>query len=143
MFKNLKTPHFNAGQHFFNMLIFFVAAAFLTLSFSGSISNVVGLLGGGLVIGAVGMVLGLGLTIVFRSAFTLVQTGRFLQYACFWVGTWTGIKLAASLFSSVVIGSPVLISFIIFAIAFGIATLSGEVPTKGRTWLPKRRPATR
>lgn len=143
MFKNLKTPHFNAGQHFFNMLIFFVGASFLTLSFSGAINSVLSLLGGGIVIGAVGMVLGLGLTIVFRSAFKLVQTGRFLQYACFWAGTWAGIKLAALIFSGLAVGSPLVVSLVIFALAFGGATWAGEVPTKGRTWLPKRRPAAR
>lgn len=137
--KNIKTPHGNHGQHFFNMLIMFVAASFAAISFGNVATDGAALIFGGLLAGSVGMISGLLLTIVIRAAFSLVQTGRFLQYASFWAGTYLGVVAADWLFAGFASTNPIVLSLVIFALAFAIATLSGEVPWRGRTWLPKRK----
>jgi hypothetical protein len=85
------------SKHFFKMLGYFTVAAALTLllGFSMSAGSLLAGLISAVIIGGVGMVFGLGSTIVLRSRFSLMQTGRFIQYACFLLGTWFGVKLAA------------------------------------------------
>ncbi len=135
----IKTPHGNNGQHLFNMLCFFCASAFLCLTFGNVVNNPSALLGGGLIVGGLGLIAGLLATIVFRIAFGLIQTGRFLQYACFWAGTYIAVVLADFLFIGFVSDNPVVLSLVVFALAFAGATVAGEVPTRGRTWLPRRK----
>lgn len=134
--------HVFASRHFLKMIGYFVVAALVTVFVglgvtAGSILS--GVLAAGL-IGIVGLVLGLASTILLRGVFGLMQTGRIIQYLCFFFGTWTGVCLASLLFSAFAVTSSALVALIVFAIAFGAATLTGEVPTKGRTWLPMRMP---
>ncbi len=134
--------HVFASRHFLNMLGYFIGAAALSMLLGLGVSAG-GLLSGiaaAAIIGGVGLVVGLGATIVLRSVFSLMQTGRFIQYASFFLGTWLGVSLASLAISSLVVSSGWLAGLLIFAIAFGAATLTGEVPTKGRTWLPRRMP---
>jgi len=134
--------HVFASRHFRNMLGYFVGAAALTmlLGFSVSAAGLLSGIGAAAIIGVVGLVFGLGSTIVLRSVFGLMQTGRFIQYLCFFLGTTLGVSLASFAFSSLVVSSVWLAGLVIFGIAFGAATLTGEVPLKGRTWLPRRMP---
>ncbi|MDZ4833267.1 MAG: hypothetical protein SGJ27_05645 [Candidatus Melainabacteria bacterium] len=134
--------HAFASRHFLNMLGYFVGASALILLFDSSISAA-GFLSGAaaaVIIGFVGLVVGLGVTIVLRSVFGLMQTGRFIQYLCFFLGTTLGVSLASFAVSSLVVPSVWAAGLLIFAIAFGAATWTGEVPVKGRTWLPRRMP---
>jgi len=136
----VRTPHGDNGQHLFNMLCFFLGATLLSISFGNVVSDASALLGGGFIVGGVGLAAGLLLTIVFRVLFGLVQTGRFLQYACFWAGTYAGVELADRLFAGFSSEHPIMLAFAVFALAFMLATWAGEVPIRGRTWLPKKKP---
>ncbi len=134
--------HVFTSRHFLKMIGYFVVAALVTVFVglgvtAGTILS--GILSAGL-IGFVGLALGLASTIVLRGMFGLMQTGRIIQYLCFFFGTWAGVCLASLLFSSLAVTSSPLVALIVFAIAFGAATLTGEVQTKGRTWLPMRMP---
>jgi hypothetical protein len=89
-------------------------------------------------------------TMQMRQRLGLMQTGRLLQWASFTVCAYVGLLLCglvlgpvAGLFSlaaPLTIASPLLSAVTLFALAFGPALLFGEVPWKGRTWLPVRMP---
>lgn len=140
MFKRIRTPHGNAGVHLAKMWLYFLAASFFVLGFGCGGVQVTGtpvLLGAGVIIGTGGLLGGLLLTIIIRAAFRLRQTGRILQYLCFGIGIGLSISLAeALLFRALLIANPLLTAVAIFALSFGSATLTGQVPVKGRTWLP-------
>lgn len=134
--------HAFKSRHFLNMIGYFVAAAaaILLLGFNVTAGSFLAGLGSAVIIGATGLIVGLGVTIALRAVFGLMQTGRIIQYLCFWAGTWLGLSIASFLIPALVVGSAVGASLAIFALAFGAATLTGEVPWKGRTWLPMRMP---
>lgn len=142
-FKNIKTPHGNPLRHMRNMLGYFLAASLIVI-FAGlgasSNGSIVSAVAASAVTAAIGLIGGIFVTMIFRSTFKLVQTGRWLQYAGFWLASWLGLTASAALFvGSVSLTSPLLASFLVFAIGFGSATAFGEVPWRGRTWLPVRR----
>lgn len=142
MFKNLKTPHGNPLQHFWNMLAYFGAAAVLVLALTPGLSVAGGLIGvalSGVGLGAVTLALGIAVTIVIRRVGSLVQTGRLQQYGSFWLAAWLGLQGLMLLGVVSGVDSAAVSSLIVFGVAFGAATLFGEVPWKGRTWLPMRR----
>lgn len=134
--------HAFKSRHFLNMNGYFIAAAALTLliGFGMSAGSLLSGLLSAVVIGVTGLTVGLGATILIRQVFGLMQTGRFIQYLSFFLGTWLGVGLASLLFSGLVITSAAGAALTTFAFAFGAATLVGEVPWKGRTWLPMRMP---
>jgi tetratricopeptide (TPR) repeat protein len=135
----LKTPHAAPIAHMLRMFGYFLGSTALigilfqsTLSIP-SVTTVVSLL----VTASLSLVIGLVLTIVIRRLANLTQTGRILQYASFWLGSFCAVLLASTLFPGAVWHySPALESLLIFAFAFGPATYFTEVPWKGRTWLP-------
>lgn len=93
-----------------------------------------------IVTGSVAMVGGLLVTMVLRQTLGLVQTGRVLQYAGFWVASLAGVQAAGLFFDETfIMVNPFLSALAIFAVAFGAATAAGEIPWKGRTWLPVKR----
>lgn len=76
-----------------------------------------------------------------RAAFGLIQAGRLFQYFAFWLSTMGGLFVSALLFPSVVeIHNFGIAGALIVLIGFVSAIALGEVPTKGRTWLPMRMP---
>ena len=86
---------------------------------------------------------GVGLTIGMRAMFGLMQVGRLLQYTAFWLSAALSLKIigiiGGLLFAaSLTVNSALLAGFTVFAMAFAAATITGEVPTKGRTWLPMK-----
>jgi hypothetical protein len=134
--------HVFRSRHFLNMIGYFVAAAAVTLfiGFGMSAGSLLSGLLSAVIVGVTGLTFGLGATIVIRQVFGLMQTGRFIQYLSFFLGTWLGVGLASLLISALVITSGAGAALTTFAFAFGAATLVGEVPWKGRTWLPIRMP---
>lgn len=134
--------HVFTSRHFYNMIGYFVGAAALTLllGFGVEAAGLMSGAGAALIIGIVGLVFGLGATIALRALFGLMQTGRILQYVSFFLGSWLGVALAALLISTLVVTHAWLAGLVVFAVAFGAATATGEVPIKGRTWLPMRMP---
>lgn len=130
------------SSHFFKMLGYFMVAAALMLlvGYTMSAGSLLTGLISAVVIGGVGMSFGLAATILLRQWFSLMQTGRWIQYACFLVGTWLGVGLTSWLVDSFATGSSFFAALSVFVLAFGVATLTGEVPTKGRTWMPVRMP---
>lgn len=131
------------NNHLRNMYLYFLAstAAVLLLGIGTSITGswILAAVAAALVAGSaiVGGILG---TMRMRVFFGLMQTGRVLQYASFTLSTYVGLLLCGWLFGSTLsLGSPLLSAFAIFALAFGPATLVGEVQVRGRTWLPVRR----
>lgn len=132
-------------QHLWKMFFYFLAAAVVTTVFG------LGVTAGDLFPTALAAVLvsagaligGVGLTIGMRALFGLMQVGRLLQYTAFWLSAALSLKIigiiGGLLFAaSLTVNSALLAGFTVFAMAFAAATITGEVPTKGRTWLPMK-----
>lgn len=136
----VKTPHRRPWRHLAFMFGYFFVAALVTTFFGlgASAPSIGTALAASAVTGFVSLVGGIFVTMVLRSAFGLVQTGRVLQYAGFWLATLPALSLASWL-TGATVGSAGLAALVVVVIAFTGATLAGEVPTKGRTWLPMRR----
>lgn len=132
-------------QHLWKMFFYFLAAAAVTCVFGLGVSagDILPTALAAALVSAGALIGGVGLTIGLRALFGLMQVGRLLQYTAFWlsaaaslkiVGIISGLIFAASLS----VNSALLAGFTVFAIAFAAATITGEVPTKGRTWLPMK-----
>ena len=132
-------------QHLWKMFFYFLTAAAVTTVFG------LGVTAGDLLPTALAAVLvsagaligGVGLTIGMRAMFGLMQVGRLLQYTAFWLSVALSLKIigiiGGLLFAaSLTVNSALLAGFTVFAMAFAAATITGEVPTKGRTWLPMK-----
>lgn len=132
-------------QHLWKMFFYFLAAAVVTTVFG------LGVTAGDLFPTALAAVLvsagaligGVGLTIGMRALFGLMQVGRLLQYTAFWLSAALSLKIigiiGGLLFAaSLTVNSALLAGFTVFAMAFAAATITGEVPTKGRSWLPMK-----
>ena len=140
MFK-IKTPHRRPLRHLLNMYgLFVVAALATTLLHAGATitggASLVSVACSALTAGAIGLLAGIVVTAVTRRVLRLTQTGRVIQYTGFWLASWLGLKAAAYFFSAITLSAPAFAGFVLFALAFGAATALGEVPTRGRTWLP-------
>jgi len=130
-------------SHFIKVTLYFFASALVAIGFGLGASFTPGsFLPGLLVALAVSLAAvfgGVFLTMQARARFSLMQTGRFVQYASFWATGALALKIAALLFSSVlVVPSAALASFVALVVCFTSATLTGQIPWKGRTWLPVR-----
>jgi hypothetical protein len=140
----IKTPHRRPLRHMFNMLGLFTFAAIATIGLHlGAAINAgpsgipfLALAASALTAGAISLVVGIIVTATVRRALNLVQTGRLIQYSGFCLAGWLGLNLSAYFFSAITLTAPFVAGFFLFAIAFGLATALGEVPWRGRTWLP-------
>lgn len=130
-------------QHLWKMFFYFFAAATVTSVFG------LGVTAGGIIptalavalVSAGALVGGVGSTIALRSLFGLMQVGRLMQYTAFWLSAALSLKLIGIIgglifAASLTVNTALLAGFTVFAIAFASATITGEIPTKGRTWLP-------
>lgn len=139
----IKTPHGNPLTHFAKMFGFFAigTAAVLFLGLGASVSGSLPIE----LLTAAGVALatllgGIFSTMILRTVFGLVQTGRMLQYASFAFAGTASILLFAWCFpATITVSSSLLAGLLVFAFAFGPATLAGTVPFKGRSWLPVRK----
>jgi len=129
-------------QHLHKMFFHFLGAALLVCLCSLGLTTT-----GGFLLAALAMALvsagslagGVGLTIALRSVFGLTQLGRLVQYASFWLSASVSLAIVGWIFSeSLMIYSTLGAGFAIFAVAFTAATITGEVPTRGRSWLPMK-----
>lgn len=135
-----------ATQHTFNMICYLAVATLASLVLTGAFyqAKPLALLLASAFTGFVGLLGGLSSTVFLRAAFKLMQTGRIIQYACFFLFIWAGLALSALIVSAVFVGSAITggawTALLATAIGFAAATIMGEVPTRGRTWLPQRMP---
>ena len=142
MFKKFKTPHGDAGAHLLRMCVIFILASLVDVFAQIGLSY-----NGGLVSSALTAVLvalttltgGIFCTMILRTIFGLHQTGRILQYAGFVLASGAAIKATTLFVSSLQVNNLWLSGAVITLIAFAIATLTGVMPWRKRTWLPLRR----
>jgi len=130
-------------SHLIKVILYFFGSALVALFFGLGAHFTAGNLLPGVVVALLVSVAavagGVFLTVQARSIFSLMQTGRFVQYASFWLSGVVALKIAALLFSSVlVVSSASLASFVALVVCFSAATFTGRIPWKGRTWLPVR-----
>jgi hypothetical protein len=132
-------------QHLWKMFFYFLAAAAATTVFGLGVTagDILPTALAAVLVSAGALIGGVGLTIGMRALFGLMQVGRLLQYTAFWLSAALSLKIigiiGGLLFAaSLTVNSALLAGFTIFAIAFAAATITGEVPTKGRTWLPMK-----
>ena len=132
-------------QHLWKMFFYFLAAAAVTTVFGLGVNagDVLPTALATVLVSAGALIGGVGLTIGMRALFGLMQVGRLLQYTAFWLSAALSLKIigiiGGLLFAaSLTVNSALLAGFTIFAMAFAAATITGEVPTKGRTWLPMK-----
>ncbi len=132
-------------QHLWKMFFYFLAAAAVTTVFGLGVSagDVLPTALAAVLVSAGALIGGVGLTIGMRALFGLMQVGRLLQYTAFWLSAALSLKIigiiGGLLFAaSLTVNSALLAGFAVFAMAFAAATITGEVPTKGRTWLPMK-----
>ncbi len=132
-------------QHLWKMFFYFLAAAAVTTVFGLGVTagDVLPTALAAVLVSAGALIGGVGLTIGMRALFGLMQVGRLLQYTAFWLSAALSLKIigiiGGLLFAvSLTVNSALLAGFTVFAIAFAAATITGEVPTKGRTWLPMK-----
>ena len=132
-------------QHLWKMFFYFLAAAAVTTVFGLGVTagDVLPTALAAVLVSAGALIGGVGLTIGMRALFGLMQVGRLLQYTAFWLSAALSLKIigiiGGLLFAaSLTVNSALLAGFTIFAMAFAAATITGEVPTKGRTWLPMK-----
>ncbi len=139
----IKTPHGNPLSHFAKMLSFFTFSAAVVLllglgaTVSGSLPAILLAVAGVALATLLG---GIFSTMILRTAFRLVQTGRILQYVSFSaVASAVLLLFAWCLPATFAVTNPILAGLLIFTLAFAPATLTGTVPFKGRRWWPVRR----
>jgi hypothetical protein len=130
-------------SHFVKTTLYFFAATLITLGFGLGASFSAGMILPGLLVSllvaAPATFSAVFLTMKARSSFSLMQTGRFVQYASFWATGAIALKIVSLIFASVIVVSNLaLASFSAMAICMISATLFGQIPWKGRTWLPVR-----
>jgi hypothetical protein len=128
-------------SHLRNMFLYFLAATLLVFTTGvgltlGSSWLLIALAAA--VIPAITLGVGIGSTMQLRGLLSLMQTGRLIQWAAFFIGALLSLHIA-SLIGAVTLTSHWLSALVLFATAFGAATVFGEVPWRGRTWLPVRR----
>ncbi len=138
--KQMLQMFFMQMQHLHKMFFYFLGASLLICLLGMGVSAI-----GGLFLALIAMALvsagtlagGVGLTISLRSLFGLTQVGRLVQYGSFWLSAVVSLWVIDWIFhDSLMVHSAILAGFAIFAVAFTTATITGEVPTKGRSWLP-------
>jgi hypothetical protein len=129
--------------HFLKVIFYFFLSTLLTLTIGLGAHYTPGVLAWGafgtMLVGLISVFGGLILTIGIRHFFKLSQTGRIIQYASFWSSGWLGLWLIAKWTTTgIVLTNAPLAAFVAFAVCFTAATLNGEIPWKGRSWLPKK-----
>ena len=143
--KQMLQMFFMQMQHLHKMFFYFLAAAAVTCVFGLGVSagDILPTALAAILVSAGALIGGVGLTIGLRALFGLMQVGRLLQYTAFWLSAAASLKIVGIIgglvfAAGLTVNSALLAGFTVFAIAFAAATITGEVPTKGRTWLPMK-----
>jgi len=137
----LKTPHLSPRRHALMMVAIFMFMTMLAtltgLIQSSSLLNTVAAIA---VSGIASVFLGTLLTASTRAYFGLIQTGRVIQYLGFWLATSLSVGASGYLFTNgTTFASSLFGGLVIFSCSFATAYLLGEIPWRGRTWMPMRR----
>lgn len=136
-------------NHLRNMYLYFLAATVAAFAFGCGTSVAAASLSTLLLAGVAAVIVsgcavlgGIFGTMQMRMRLGLRQTGRVLQYASFTLSAYVGLLVASFVFGSllgaITVSAPFWTALAIFLMAFIPATLFGEVPWQGRTWLPVR-----
>jgi hypothetical protein len=143
MFKipKLKTPHLSPHRHALKMVgIFMFMTLLATMAGLVQSSSFFATAAAIAVSGVLSVFLGTLSTASIRAKCGLIQTGRFIQYLGFWLATSLSLGLSSYLFTDgATIMSTLFGGLIIFSCSFATAYLLGEIPWRGRTWLPMKR----
>lgn len=134
-------PHVHGSlSHVTNMALIFFAAVSATFWFEIGAEagpSLLNLAVPALVTSLVSLFGGVFITQQSRALFNLQQTGRVFQYVSFWLTSLAGLALSTWLFPQALeVHSFALASAAITYLGFATAIFFGEVPVKGRTWLP-------
>lgn len=137
----IKTPHRKPLRHLLNFYAFFFSGSVCSLYwFHAPSAYGLAILAVAAFTAAMAVVGGLPMTIIVRALFGLVQTGRFIEYACFWLAASGSVYLSEKWFPNAAGNSPVALrALALVATAFVAASLAGVVPWKERSWLPIRK----
>ena len=139
-FKLPRTPHGNNTAHFWKVFGFFLLSTAIVSLFGLGVSFTGSTLAMILVIPAIALstiISGIFSTLIIRTIFNLHQTGKFIQYASFWIMAMLSLLLNSAIFAeTLVLTNTVVAGFLIFALAFLPATVTGVIPFKTRRWLP-------
>lgn len=139
-FKNFKTPHGNNPlTHALRMEVYFLTSAIVVfcLGVGATAGGALSLVAAALLWSLLTLVGGTLVTAVTRRSFNLVQTGRLVQYLGFGATSYLALLLVDWVFTTGVVSTaPALAAVVQFGLAFGAATLTGEVPWRNRRWLP-------
>lgn len=131
--------------HLRNMYLYFLVSMLAVLAFGIGLTpgdNWALLTLSFVLVPAITLVLAITATMQLRQRLTLMQTGRLIQWGAFYLSGLLGLWLF-SLIGAVTLTNPLLAALALFGIAFAPATLFGEVPWRGRTWLPVRMPKSK
>jgi hypothetical protein len=128
--------------HLRNMFLYFVLGTLAVLVFGIGLTpgdNWALLVLSLVLVPAITIVLAITATMQLRQRLSLMQTGRLIQWGAFYLSGLLGLWLF-SLAGAVVVTNLLVAALALFAISFGAATAFGEVPWRGRTWLPMSMP---
>lgn len=141
-FPKLKTPHLFPARHAGKMVLLFALMMLFVSPFDILPSREFGYayLLVVPVCAFVSVFLGTLTTAMTRAYFGLIQTGRVIQWTGFWLATSLSTGLASYLFTTdATLALSLYNGFVVFTGAFAAAYLLGEIPWRGRTWLPMKR----
>lgn len=137
----VKTPHRRPWSHLLKMYGYFLLGSLICmiLGMGASLSTLSDIFAAAAITAALSLVGGIFVTASVRALFGLTQTGRLLQYAGFWLATLGALQLTDYFVPVYLLVGGTVAAFVIVLFSFAGAIIFGEVPVKGRGWLPVRR----
>ncbi|MBK9620873.1 MAG: hypothetical protein IPO31_17000 [Candidatus Obscuribacter sp.] len=137
----VKTPHRRPWSHLLKMYGYFLLGSLICmiLGMGASLSTLSDIFAAAAITAALSLVGGIFVTASVRALFGLTQTGRLVQYAGFWLATLGALQLTDYFVPVYLLVGGTVAAFVIVLFSFAGAITFGEVPVKGRGWLPVRR----
>jgi len=137
----LKTPHRRPWSHLLKMYGYFLLGSLICmiLGMGASLSTLSDIFAAAAITAALSLVGGIFVTASVRALFGLTQTGRLVQYAGFWLATLGALQITDYFVPVYLLVGGTVAAFVTVLFSFAGAITFGEVPVKGRSWLPVRR----
>lgn len=137
----VKTPHRRPWRHLLKMYGYFLLGSLICMIFGmgASLSTLSDIFAAAAITAALSLVGGIFITASVRALFGLTQTGRLVQYAGFWLASLGALHLTDYFVPVYLLVGGTVAAFVIVLFSFAGAMTFGEVPVKGRSWLPVRR----
>lgn len=137
----VKTPHRRPWSHLLKMYGYFLLGSLICmiLGMGASLSTLSDIFAAAAITAALSLVGGIFVTASVRALFGLTQTGRLVQYAGFWLASLGALQLTDYFVPVYLLVGGTVAAFVIVLFSFAGAITFGEVPVKGRGWLPVRR----